>query len=174
MKWTVHWKIRVRGKSTACSLKMGKASKQNSSDSLLYFCLGGLTIGLYGKNGLMRETAERFHEPATISCRVYEMNHSLLTTKNDSPFHHSFDTPSFAVECSKMFYSKSFQHVWNTVWVNFFAFFIRISPGELWGMGSVIQHKNWNKELTQPTYFVQYNYSYSIYYGDSQRFTAIG
>jgi hypothetical protein len=90
---------------------MGKASKQNSSDSLLYFCLGGLTIGLYGKNGLMRETAERFHEPATISCRVYEMNHSLLTTKNDSPFHHSFDTPSFAVECSKMFYSKSFQRV---------------------------------------------------------------
>ncbi len=102
------------------------------------------------------------------------MNPSLLTTKNDSLFHHSFDTPSFAVECSKMFYSKSFQHVWNTVWVNFFAFFIRISPGELWGMGSVIQHKNWNEELTQPTYFFQYNYSYSIYYGDSQRFTAIG
>jgi hypothetical protein len=66
---------------------------------------------LYGKNGFMRETAERFREPATISCTVFEMNHSLLTAKNDSPFHHSLDTPSFAVECSKMFYSKSFQHV---------------------------------------------------------------
>ncbi len=36
----------------------------------------------------------------TISCTADEVNHSLIATKYDPLFYHSFDMPSCAVECS--------------------------------------------------------------------------
>jgi len=74
--------------------------------------ISGRVYTNYGKNILIQERAERFHELATLSCAADEMNNSLLVTKNDSLFHHSFDIPSCAGECSRMFYSKMF-HVFE-------------------------------------------------------------
>ena len=55
-----------------------------------------VSIALLWKDWL---NTERFHQLTTVSCKADEINRSLLATKNESTFHHSFNVPSWT-KCS--------------------------------------------------------------------------